>query len=78
MSTLNEHETPARVLARQGSRFWLCELDPADTVHAPHVSAFGVDTVGIVDELAGGIIAYAHRSNAVAILAAIRERLGEV
>lgn len=77
MSTLRERET-GRDVENDGSRFWICTLDR----DMPGYALFGSEdfeaTVGIVDEVAGGIVAYAAEENAEAIVEALRARLGEV
>lgn len=73
-STLTQHETPNRDVSEDGARFWHIFIDP----DMPGYNLFGSDTVGIVDELAGGIVAYATEANALAIINAIRQSLGEV
>lgn len=73
MTTLREHE-PNRDIENEGSRFWTCDLDS----EMPGHDLFGLETVGIVDELSGGIVAYATEDNAAAIIDALRASLGEV
>lgn len=50
-------------------RFWICPLDNEADELAPY--PFGGDTVGIVDEEEGGIIAYVHQDTAPRIIRAL-------
>lgn len=90
--TLDEHDTaasadiyellaPALSLADRalpdghtgdGPRFWAADADAEQ--HATHV--FGEHTAQIVDERAGGAVAYAHDNNAAWIVAALNATAG--
>lgn len=48
-------------------RFWALDV----TIEDGHPQAYGSDTVGIVDEEAGGVILYCHELNASRIIAAL-------
>lgn len=64
--TRTEHDTNG------DSRFWVVDLDPVNVPeHAAAQGTFGSQTLGIVDEYTGGIIAYAHPENAARILHAL-------
>jgi hypothetical protein len=59
-----------RDVANDGSRFWITE--------AVGNRSYGIDTVGIVDENEGGVVAYTHRDNAEAFLTVLRHYTNEV
>ena len=50
------------------TRYWGMDANPEDG----HAQPYGTDTVGVVDEEAGGVILYCHRLNEDRILAALR------
>ena len=53
-------------------RFWTVSPDP----DVPgHVTPYGAETVGIVDEEEGGVILWTHQNNAARILAALRAQV---
>lgn len=59
--------SPTTVLGQ--SRFWVLDLPVDGTEHA---MPYAADTVGIVDEDTGGVIAYVHSLNAERMLRALR------
>jgi hypothetical protein len=72
MQTFLAPSIEPRDVENSGSRFWSTE--PPDDDPGP----FGSDTLGVVDENEGGIVAYVHRDNADRVIAAFRAFAGEV
>lgn len=65
---------------KDGARFWTTDAtDIIDTLGSDLTEdelPYGKDTVGIVDENEGGVIAYCHKDTAPAILDALRVKTG--
>jgi hypothetical protein len=49
-------EVPVRDPNEDGSRFWICDLDDSVPEHLAAAGTFGDRTVGVVDEVEGGIV----------------------
>jgi hypothetical protein len=57
----------------EGARFWAMRIAEDWELRRP----FGAQTVGIVDEVEGGIILYTHANSVDFIIAALRAVVGE-
>lgn len=73
-----DKSTEPRNVENDGSRFWVNDpqstRDGLDGAEPP----FGDETVGIVDDNEGGVVAYVHSENAARLVEALRVFTGEV
>ena len=67
-----DKSTEPRDVEEHGSRFWV--TDGTESMIRP----FGPDTVGVVDENEGGVVAYVHADNAQRLIDALRAYTEEV